>query len=145
MLSLVRQQPRGESLTSSGKTEGDTPVNVPDRIQPQQPANELLLKATGEVKAPRWQLPLVAAARDVVGEIQLRALMAEGAEVLGESAMLAIVTSERRRRNLAGDDAVLYAELAEIQETTKAQVLALQAGLFRPETPQIRDPWGVSR
>lgn len=80
--------------------------------------------------ASRAERQTLKAAREVVGEVHLAAIEADGALALGEHIMRGVVDLDEERLRLAAGDPVLSALLGKIEARAIHQVESIQANLF---------------
>lgn len=81
-------------------------------------------------RVPRVDRPVARDAKKVHDEVRLAAFKADGALALGGHIMEGVVGLDETRRNLAKDDPVLNALLADIEQTALFAAKKVQKNLF---------------
>lgn len=91
--------------------------------------DDLMRFFTGE-RTPRPDRAIVSQARQTRGEVQIAGFKADGAMALAGHIMEGVVDLDAHRRMLAGQDPLLNALLADIEQTALFSVKKIQTSLY---------------
>jgi hypothetical protein len=93
--------------------------------------NDLMRTASGERRPlNRAERASARAAADVVNEVRLAAIEADGAMALADHIMYGLMDLDSQRKDLQGSDPLLALMLGEIEATAVRQVKKIQNNLY---------------